>query len=265
MSVKKDATGRRSISVEVVVQGTPEQVWHAIATGPGVSSWFVPAQFEGASMHLHFGPGMDSTATITEWDPPRRFAAESHDMGPKAPPVATEWIVEARGGGTCVVRVVHSLFASTDDWDGQLTGLEEGWPAYFAVLRHYLARHFGQPTAQVHVMSFAAGTTADAWSSLASPLGLAGERAGQRTGKRAAGVPPFSGVVESANATGHALVVRLEEPAPGVALVGAYDCGVVMAAVSLYLFGPDAEATAKRDEPAWQTWVSQLFPQPSSP
>jgi len=55
-------------------------------------------------------------------------------MGPKAPPLAPEWIVEARGGGTCVVRVVHSLFANTDDRDGQLEGLEEVWPAYFAVL-----------------------------------------------------------------------------------------------------------------------------------
>ena len=32
--------------------------------------------------------------------------------------------VEARAGGTCVVRVVQSLFASTDDWDGQLTGTD---------------------------------------------------------------------------------------------------------------------------------------------
>ena len=46
MSVKKEASGRRSIQVEVEVPGTPEEVWQAIATGPGISSWFVPAEFE---------------------------------------------------------------------------------------------------------------------------------------------------------------------------------------------------------------------------
>src|SRR3977135_2869589 len=126
MSVKKEASGRRSVQVEVEVPGTPEQVWQAIASGPGVSSWFVPTEFEEVdgkpvAVVSHFGPGMDSTATVTAWEPPHRFAAESAGMGPNAPPLATEWIVEARSGGDCVVRVVHSLFASTDDWDNQLT------------------------------------------------------------------------------------------------------------------------------------------------
>ena len=44
MSVKREPSGRRSIRVEVEVPGTPEQVWEAIATGPGGSSWFVPTE-----------------------------------------------------------------------------------------------------------------------------------------------------------------------------------------------------------------------------
>ena len=40
MSVKKEPTGRRSVQTEVEVPGTPEEVWQAIATGPGISSWF---------------------------------------------------------------------------------------------------------------------------------------------------------------------------------------------------------------------------------
>lgn len=42
MGVKKAANGRRSVEVEFEVNGTPEEVWQAIAIGPGVSSWFVP-------------------------------------------------------------------------------------------------------------------------------------------------------------------------------------------------------------------------------
>src|SRR4051812_45796727 len=41
MSVKREASGRRSVQVEVEDPGTPEEVWQAIATGPGISSWFV--------------------------------------------------------------------------------------------------------------------------------------------------------------------------------------------------------------------------------
>src|SRR5690242_1434902 len=138
MSVKKEASGRRSIQVEVEVPGTPEEVWQAIATGPGISAWFVPTEVEGregGTVACHFGPGMDSEATITAWQPPHRFAAESAGSTPEAPPLGTEWIVEARDGGTCVVRVVHSFFASTADWDDQLTGTESGWPAFFRILR----------------------------------------------------------------------------------------------------------------------------------
>jgi len=147
MSVKKEANGRRSVQVEVEVPGTPEQVWQAIATGPGVGAWFVPTEVDGrigGTFTSHFGGGMDAVATITEWDAPHRFVKED-SWGPNGPTMATEWIVEARGGGTCMVRVVHSLFAETDDWDDQLTGVESGWPSFFSILRLYLEHFAGQP------------------------------------------------------------------------------------------------------------------------
>src|SRR5207253_10231259 len=64
MSVKKEASGRRSIQVEVEVPGTPEEVWQAIATGPGISSWFVPTEFEEkdgkpVAVKMNVGPGME--------------------------------------------------------------------------------------------------------------------------------------------------------------------------------------------------------------
>ena len=92
MSVKKEASGRRSIAVEVEVAGTPEEVWEAIATGPGVSSWFVPTEVDqtAGTTTTHFGPGMDSVAKITAWDPPRRYADEGSALGPDAPPMATD-------------------------------------------------------------------------------------------------------------------------------------------------------------------------------
>ena len=95
MSVKKEASGRRSIQVEVEVPGTPEEVWRAIATGPGVSSWFVPTEFEEkdgkpVAVKMNFGPGMESRATVTNWDPPRTFTGESAGWTPDMPSIATE-------------------------------------------------------------------------------------------------------------------------------------------------------------------------------
>src|SRR5204862_3441410 len=105
MPVKKDASGRHSVEVETEVPGTPEEVWQAIATGPGISSWFVPTRSEeraGGEVVSTFGPGMDSPSTITSWEALRRFVAEGSMGGPGSPTVATEWSVEARAGGTCV-------------------------------------------------------------------------------------------------------------------------------------------------------------------
>lgn len=73
MSVKQEANGRRSVQVEFEVPGTPEEVWQAIATGPGISAWFVPAEIEErdgkpVALKFKFGPGMESRAPLTAWD-----------------------------------------------------------------------------------------------------------------------------------------------------------------------------------------------------
>ena len=146
MTVEHDESGRRSVQVEILVPGTPEEVWAAVATGPGVSAWFCPSEIEervGGSLICHIGPGMDADGTVTAWDPPRRFAAEGPGPGPNAPPMATEWTVEPRSGGACLVRVEHSLFASTVDWDDQLEGTESGWPYFFGILHLYLDHFAG--------------------------------------------------------------------------------------------------------------------------
>src|ERR1700685_4592986 len=163
MSVKKEPSGRRSIQVEVEVPGTPEEVWQAIATGPGISAWFVAAEFEEqggkpVAVKLNFGPDMESSSAVTAWDPPRMFAKEADGWVPGSPPIADEWSVEARGGGICIVRIVHSLFASTDDWDNQLEATESGWSGFLFTLRIYLTHFRGQRSAMMQRMAPAAGT-----------------------------------------------------------------------------------------------------------
>ncbi|WP_437727149.1 SRPBCC family protein [Sorangium sp. So ce861] len=266
MPVKKDASGRRSVQAEVEVPGNPEEVWRAIATGPGISSWFVPSEVEereGGAAVSHFGPGnsMDSVSKITAWDPPRRFAAESpDDMGPGSPAVATEWIVEARSGGSCVVRVVHSWFASTDDWDKQFEGHEQGWAVFFRILRLYLSHFRGEPSAAFQVMGAGPAPLTATWDALVGPLGLAGAAEGQRV-STSAGAPPLAGVVERAGSTEHPeLLLRLDEPAPGIAHIFALPmAGKIFLPIRLYLYGDQAKAAAASAEPSWQAWVAERF------
>ena len=140
------------------------------------------------AVKLNFGPGMESSSAVTAWDPPRRFGAEAPGWMPGSPVIADEWTVEARGGGTCIVRIVHSLFAETDDWDNQLEGTESGWPGFFRILRIYLTHFRGQRSAMMQFMAPAAGTEAEAWEALTAALGLKGVTAGQRWNSLA-GVP----------------------------------------------------------------------------
>ena len=266
MSLKKDASGRRSIQVEVEVPGSPEEVWQAIATGPGISAWFVPTVFQEKggkpiSLTMSFGPGMDAEAKVTEWNPPHRFAAEG-DLGPGSPPMATEWIVEARAGGTCIVRVVHSLFASTDDWDKQLEDTEQGWPGFFKILGIYLSHFRGMPCTSAMVTAFTQGSEGEVWKTITGPLALAGVTQGQAW-KAPAGVPPLGGTVEGVIENDHMknLLVRLDTPTPGVASLGAFNCGgPIQVCLSLYLYGDGAAEAITRDQPLWQNWMNERFP-----
>lgn len=268
MSVKKDASGRRSIQVEVEVPGTPEEVWRAIATGPGISAWFVPTKSderEGGQIVCNFGPGMDCPAKITAWQAPKRFVAEGDMGGPGSPTMASEWSVEARGGGVCVVRVVNSLFATTDDWDNQLDGLEQGWPTYFRILRMYLTNFKGKPCSAMQFVGFSSEPEAKAWEKLGGSLGLLRLAEGQ-SWNTPAGVPRMAGVVESLGKGSHANTVlfRLSEPAPGSAYIGAFSCGgMVMACMSVYLYGDQARPAVTRDESTWQKWIGEKFPMPT--
>ncbi len=268
MGLNKDESGRRWVQAEVEVPGTPEKVWKAIATGPGVSSWFVPTEVrEDGTVVANFGPGMESVARVTSWEPPHRFSAESADLGPDAPAIATEWIVEAQSGDTCVVRVVHSLLASTDDWDDQLRSFEGGWPWFFHILRLYLANFAGQPHAAFRVIGAATEPVSEAWEGFFGCLGLGSPAVGQRF---AAGdvAPALAGVADRLGDGGHShgLIARLDAPGSGILSTFALPMGgQVLLIMDFYFYGEEAAALAAEAEPQWQSWFMEHFPPMGDP
>jgi hypothetical protein len=180
--------------------------------------------------------------------------------------MATEWIVEARAGGMCVVRVVHSLFASTDDWDNQLDGLEQGWPAYFRILRRYLADFKGMACSAMQLVAFSSDSESKTWEKLGGELGLLKVAQGQKW-SAPDGFPRMTGVVDSLGQGMHAnsLLLRLDTPVPGSAYIGAFTCaGMVQVYLAIFLYGPNAQSAVERDEPTWQTWIGARFPMPAA-
>jgi hypothetical protein len=210
---------------------------------------------------------MDAIATITSWEPPSRFVAESRDgAGPNDPTVATEWVVEARSGGTCVVRVVHSWFAESDDWDNQFEGHEHGWQAFFRILRLHLTYFRGEPSAAFQVMGVAQEPVPPAWNALVAMLGIAGAAEGRHV-TSAGGAPRFGGWVERTGSPEHPeLLLRLDEPVPGaVHLFAMPMAGKVYLPVRVYFYGDGAAAAVGREEPLWQAWMIERFPAERTP
>jgi hypothetical protein len=235
MPIKKDGTGKRWVEMEVLVTGTPEQVWQAMATGPEMSS----------------------TGEINLWEPPHRFGYTEYEWGEKAPPIATEITITSRSGDQCLVRMVHSLFASSDDWDDQMEGFEGGWPGFFAVLRLYLTHFAGKKGACFQAMLSTEGEHLSVWKQLTETLGLAGANVGEWRELSAA--QAFAGTVEQTeqNRKQRHVLLRSDD---GIALIGSYGMGdKVNLSACLFFYGDDADKRAAESEPAWQGWLKENF------
>jgi uncharacterized protein YndB with AHSA1/START domain len=266
MTPPTDPRETRSVEVQIEVPGTPEEVWEAIATGPGISSWFVPSEVEGregGTVRQRHGADMDYSGTIFAWDPPRRFGhgdpGERRDGEVSFDGLADEFLVEARSGGTCIVRVVTSGFGSGAEWDEAIEGVKNGWGSALNNLRLYLEHFRGRPAASISLGGAVAGSPDEAWATLLDGLGLGEVEVGRHVTASGDGVPPLAGAIDRAGAG--ELTVVLEEPAPGVAALyagGPHE--TTYAFVRLYLFGDDAGAIAAREEPAWRAWLAATFP-----
>ena len=112
-------------------------------------------------------------------------------------------------------------------------------------------------------MAPVAGTEAEAWESLTAAVGVKGVSVGQRW-TSPAGVPAFGGVVEYYTESPNDALLRLDKPGPGIAALGAFNCGgPSMVALSFYLYGDQAAETVARETPLWDAWFQERFPMPA--
>jgi uncharacterized protein YndB with AHSA1/START domain len=266
MPIRKDETGKRWVEMELIVPGTPEQVWQAIATGPGYTAWFTPATIDervGGAIRFDMGENGEAKGEVTAWEPPFRFGYVERDWAEGAPALATEITVTARSGDRCVVRMVHSLFASTDDWDDQMEGFEGGWPGFFEVLRLYLSHFSGMKAAVLLAMTRVKASQLDVWKRLIEGFDLAGVNAGEE--RNALQTPELlSGRVERVQQSHREryVLLRLQQPSLGIALIGTYGVGeTTNASMAFYLYGDDAEQRVAASGPRWRDWLRETLGQ----
>ncbi len=249
-------TDERSIELEIEVPGTPEEVWRAIATGPGISSWYVPhdvEEKEGGQANASFGPGMDVGGRVAVWDPPHRIV---FDGGEGVGGMAFEWLVEAKDGGTCIVRLVNSGFGQGDEWDDQFDAMTSGWTLFMFNLKLHLEHFAGQTASALLTMATWDGPRDAAWSRLTRELGISSTPAvDDQISIAHPDAPPLAGTVVSVNEW--QLTLLLDKPAQGTAFIAAEGRGEhVEVSIWSYLYGEEGRLVAAQDEASWREWLA---------
>lgn len=239
---------------EAETAASPEDVWQAIASGPGIDSWFMG--------HSEVEPGEAGTvrttmgdlvleSSVTAWEPLKRFAHES-------PPaedgrfVAYEFLIEGRDQGSTVLRLATSGFLPGDDWAAEFEAMTHGMGMYFRTLVSYVGHFAGRTATPITASGPPVADWDHAWPLLLGAFGPAGTvREGDPARVAPAGLPAIDGVVDVVTPqcvgirTGDALYRFVQ---------GFLDHSVV---VGHHIFTPGVDQ--RRTERAWQAWLTELY------
>jgi uncharacterized protein YndB with AHSA1/START domain len=228
------------IRKEIALDATPEQVWEAITTGPGLEAWF---------MTMEVPP---DGAGATTWDPPKHFATRT-PVVEDGSTHAFEYLIEARDGGSTVLRFVHSGFLG-DDWNAEYEGMtSHGWDMYLHTLAQYLRYFPGRPATYVEAEGPQDSADAAAWPVLLRALGVSNRpEAGEQVRLTPEGLAPIEGVVDYIESqflgvrTGDALIRFHGRAALGMTV-----------AVAQHLYRADVDRG--EIQRTWQSWLYRTF------
>jgi uncharacterized protein YndB with AHSA1/START domain len=241
---------------EIELDATAEQVWEAIATGPGVDSWFMGRNEiearEGGTIRMTMA-GQTAESTVTAWEPMKRLAHQS-SVGADGAFMAFEYLIEGRAGGSTVLRMVQSGVLG-GDWATEYDALNEGWDVYLHTLSQYLAHFRGRSAAVITVIKPQAADRDKAWAVIKSELNLDGEiAAGDRVHLTIEGTAPVEGVVDYAGLPTF-IGVRTADGLYRFIHSGPLRGNVVVLGHHIYAADPDRQ----RAQQAWQSWLDGLF------
>jgi uncharacterized protein YndB with AHSA1/START domain len=241
------------VRAHVEVDATPEQAWEAITNGAAVDGWFMGTnEVEpglGGTVRTML-PGFTLESTITQWDPPHRFA-NTTAQAPDGGLMTFAYEIEARAGGRTVIRLVHSGFLAGDVWELEYDALKIGDPAYIQKLGQYLNYFRGRNATPIAAF----GPQVDrerTWEVFKGAMGLSGSvREGDKVRFTPEGLPTIDGVVDYISPD--FLGVRTSNGLYRF-IHGLGDTVVL----GHHIF---ADVDRQQTEQAWQSWLNGLFPQ----
>jgi uncharacterized protein YndB with AHSA1/START domain len=240
------------VSHQIAVASSPEVIWDAIATGPGIDCWFMG--------HNEVEPGPAGVVrtvmgdyrpelAITAWDPGTRLAYREAAQ-PDGRFIAYEFLIEGRDAGSTVLRMVTSGFLPDDDWEDEYDAMSKGLQMFLRTLAEYI-NHFTGRKATV-ITAFGPQTAdwhAD-WAKLHQAFGLTAPAAiGAPAVLHSPGLPNIEGVVYFTNPD----TIGIRTADAIYRFLGGFH-GPIVAAHHLFADTIDQTAT----ESAWQTWLGQV-------
>jgi len=169
----------RDIDLSVELDGSPEEVFRAVADGTELAKWLAPGARvtppEGekkGTIWISWGEGMSVEHEIEIFDPPKRVRHPSGKNRETKAPLYADWLIEARKGGKATLRLVHSGFSVGADWDAEYEAHARGWKLMLQNLRQYFARHPHEPAAHLPFMSQVESPNRSVWKTLLGKFGL---------------------------------------------------------------------------------------------
>ncbi|MEV6872343.1 SRPBCC domain-containing protein [Amycolatopsis sp. NPDC051128] len=235
------------------VDATPEQVWEAIATGPGIDSWLMGRNEveggTGGTIRAAFGEYRPEYR-IREWDPLEKLVYGS-ETAPDGRRIAYEFLIEGRGGGSSVVRCVTSGFLPGDDWEDEFEAMTAGGAMFFRTLVEYVTHFAGRTAVPVTAFGPPVEDWDKAWTRLGVALGLSTRPAeGDRVRIELDGRAPQDGVVYAVN--DQTAGVRTADAM--LRFLRGFHGPMV---ASHHLFTPGADAGVA--EKVWGGWLDRVF------
>ncbi|TDD65348.1 SRPBCC domain-containing protein [Jiangella aurantiaca] len=234
------------------LDATPEEIWQAIATGPGIDSWFMGrADVEpgpDGSVRIDFG-GYAPAHDVTAWEPGKRLAY-STEPAPDGRFVAYEFLLEGRDRGSTTLRVVASGFLPGDDWADEFEAMSRGHEMFFQTLFEYLTHFAGRTATPVTAFGPPVANWERAWARLHAELGLSAPVApGDGVRLRLADGSAEDGVVYYVNAD----TLGIRTNGALIRFLQGFQ-GPMIAAH--HVFADDAH---RHTDDAWQAWLTRVL------
>ena len=237
------------------VAATPEEVWEAIATGPGITSWFMGHNEVHAGVVRTVFGGYAPELAITAAERPRRFAYGSAP-GDDGRCIGYEFVIEARQGGRTIVRTVTSGFLPGDNWADEYEAMTLGTDFYFQTLIEYLSVFTGRHATPLTAFGPDGRDWGSTRAAIVRQLGLVESvAAGDHAQADIEGVGRFEGTVYFANA--RTLGIRTHDAL--LRFIQGLGKGHIAAHL---IFAPVADPAGA--EATWLTWMSECGRSPAA-